>query len=253
VPWKKRTFAAPWTKPFIAAELPFEWLAYFLSNWTFLEVLEYLGRFSVLVAVVLFFSESGDRMKQKHYQAWQVVNTAQGKGGSGGRIEALQELNADGVDLVGVDASGAFLSGVVLKNARLGRANLSGSDLRNSNFESSDLSDADLASANFRDASLGQSKLKGVDLDEADLTGANLARASLDGASLANADLTNCDLDNIAWQKIENVRGANLYGIRNAPPGFLTWALRNGAVQTVPADQKPALQDFKGANAEHKK
>jgi hypothetical protein len=28
-------------------------------------------------------SEAGDRKKQKHYQAWQVINTAQGKGGSG--------------------------------------------------------------------------------------------------------------------------------------------------------------------------
>ncbi len=39
------------------------------------------------MAVIFYFSESGDRLKQKHYQAWQVINTAQGKGGSGGRIE----------------------------------------------------------------------------------------------------------------------------------------------------------------------
>jgi hypothetical protein len=83
-------------------------LAYLLSNWKFLEVLEYIGSLSVLVAVLFYFSGSGDRTKQKHYQAWQVINTAQGKGGSGGRVAALQELNADGVPLVGVDLSGAF-------------------------------------------------------------------------------------------------------------------------------------------------
>ena len=82
-----------------------------LSRWSFLEVLEYLGSFSILIAVIFYFSESGDRLKQKHYQAWQVINTAQGKGGSGGRIEALQELDEDGVPLVGVDVSGAFLQG----------------------------------------------------------------------------------------------------------------------------------------------
>src|SRR5579871_6672572 len=55
-----------------------------------LDVLEHLGTFSVLIAVIFYFADSGNRRKQKHYQAWQVINTAQGKGGSGGRIEALQ-------------------------------------------------------------------------------------------------------------------------------------------------------------------
>lgn len=62
-----------------AFEWFWEWVAYILSNWSFLEVLEYLGSFSILIAVVFYFSESGDRLKQKHYQAWQVINTARGK------------------------------------------------------------------------------------------------------------------------------------------------------------------------------
>src|ERR1700675_559313 len=111
-----------WIVPFVAFEWMWEWIAYALSNWTFLEVLDYLETFSVLIAVIFYFSESGDRVKQRHYQAWQVVNTSQGKGGSGGRIDALQELNADRVPLVGVDVSGAFLQGVRLEKARLVRA-----------------------------------------------------------------------------------------------------------------------------------
>jgi hypothetical protein len=95
--------------PFWGIEWALDWAAFVLSRWTFLDVLEYLEGFSVLIAVIFYFSESGDRLKQKQYQAWQVINTAQGKGGSGGRIEALQELNRDGVPLVGVDVSGAFL------------------------------------------------------------------------------------------------------------------------------------------------
>jgi hypothetical protein len=98
--------------PFLAFEWPWEWVAFLLSDWRFLEVLEYLGSFSVLAAVIFYFSESGNRIKQRHYQAWQVINTAQGKRGSGGRIEALQELNADKVPLVGVDVSSAFLQGL---------------------------------------------------------------------------------------------------------------------------------------------
>ncbi|WP_035352191.1 hypothetical protein [Edaphobacter aggregans] len=84
-----------WAIPFLTLEWLWEWVAFFLSNWRFVEVLERLGSFSVLAAVIFYFSESGNRVKQRHYQAWQVINTAQGKGGSGGRIEALQELNAD--------------------------------------------------------------------------------------------------------------------------------------------------------------
>src|SRR2546425_6431596 len=88
--------------PFHAVEWFWQWSAHYLGRWAFLEVLEYLGTLSVLVAVVSYFAASGTRQKQKHYQAWQVVNTAQGKGGSGGRIEALQDLNRDGVHLVGL-------------------------------------------------------------------------------------------------------------------------------------------------------
>src|SRR5262249_55792413 len=93
LPWsiRRQSIKHAWSVPFWAFEWCWEWLAYILGNWSLLEVLEYLGSFGVLVAVVFYFSESGDRLKQKHYQAWQVINTAQGKGGSGGRIDALQE------------------------------------------------------------------------------------------------------------------------------------------------------------------
>jgi hypothetical protein len=46
-----------------------------------------------------------------------VIDTAQRKGRSEERIEALQELTADGVPLVGVDVSEAFLEGVQLPGA----------------------------------------------------------------------------------------------------------------------------------------
>src|ERR1017187_10264579 len=121
-----------WTTPFWALEWVLDWIAFVLSRWTFLDVLEYLEGFSVLIAGIFYFSESGDRLKQKHYQAWQVINTAQGKGGSGGRIEALQELNHDRIPLVGVDVSGAFLQNLRLEHARLLRANFSTADLRDS-------------------------------------------------------------------------------------------------------------------------
>src|SRR4029077_6623927 len=129
-PWasRRKRVEHSWMLPFVKLERGWEWLPFFLGHWKFLEVLEYMSSLSILFAVLSYFSESGDRLKQKHYQAWQVINTAQGKGGSGGRIEALQELDADGVPLVGVDVSGAFLQGVRLPNAGLTRANLNAVD-----------------------------------------------------------------------------------------------------------------------------
>src|SRR5277367_5655954 len=163
-----------WTVPFLALEWGWEWIAYFLSNWAFLEALEYLSSFGVLVAVIFYFAESGERARQRHLQMWQVMNTAQGKGGSGGRIEALQELNHDHVQLVGVDVSGAFLRGVDLPKAELLRANFSAADARDGDFSGADFSFAEMRSANFRSARFSGTNLRDADCTEVDFTGANL-------------------------------------------------------------------------------
>src|SRR6516164_2568044 len=161
-PWSRHRERAKhrWLVPFIAIEWVWAWLAYWLSGWAFLEVLEYFGTLSVLLAVVSYFSESKDRIKQKHYQAWQVINSAQGKGGSGGRIDALEELHADGVPLVGVDVSDAFLQDIDLSRADLLRANFRAADVRGGTFVGSHLEYADLTSANFRHADLQKAALQ---------------------------------------------------------------------------------------------
>jgi uncharacterized protein YjbI with pentapeptide repeats len=215
----------------MAFEWVWEWVAFGLSNWRFLEVLEYLGSFSVLVGVIFYFSESGDRIKQRHYQAWQVINTAQGKGGSGGRIEALQELNEDKIPLVGVDVSSAFLQGLKLERASLIRADFSAADLRGSDLEGADFTDADLHSANFRGSNLKGASFAEANMNDVDLWGSNLAEANLEHTDLGGADLRMADLRNIRWQELKSIKAANIGGVKNAPEGFVAWALRNGAVQ----------------------
>ncbi len=237
-PWKTRKQrASAWLTPFVALEWFFEWTAFALSNWSFLEVLEYLGTFSVLIAVIFYFSESGDRIKQRHYQAWQVINTAQGKGGSGGRIEALQELNADKVPLVGVDVSSAFLQGLRLPNADLLRSNFSSADLRNSNLAGVNFTLANLNSANLRGAVVDGANCAQADLRNADLNAGSLTGVDLTGAALDSADLRSADLNNIQWQRIKSIAMANIAGVRNAPAGFIDWALKNGAVDQPDAPQ----------------
>jgi hypothetical protein len=222
-----------WTLPFHALECAFDWTAYGLSRWAFLEVLEYMGIFSVLVAVIYYFAESGDRRKQKHYQAWQVINTAQGKGGSGGRIEALQELNDDHQPLVGLEAPGAFLQGVRLDGANLLRCNLEATDLRDIHMAAAELEWADLESANFRHGDLHLAHLRNANLKDVDMVGANLSGADLSGAILENTDMRNVDIAGVIWRDIKSIEGANIYGVRHPPDGFITWALQNGA-RSVP-------------------
>jgi uncharacterized protein YjbI with pentapeptide repeats len=219
--------------PFLACEWISQWAAYMLSNWSFLEVLEYLGSFSVLIAVLFYFSESGNRVKQRHYQAWQVINTAQGNGGSGGRIEALQELNADKVPLVGVDVSSAFLQGLKLEHADLLRSDFSAADLRRSDLKDANFTSANLRSTNLRNSDLENVSFEGANLNDADLSGGNLSNTKFNDANLAGADLSSADLRNIEWKNLKDVTGANIYQVKNAPNGFIEWALQHGAVQTA--------------------
>lgn len=236
-PWsvRKQAIRHAWLIPLAAFEWFWEYVAFVLSNWSFLEVLEYLGSFGVLIAVVFYFAESADRLKQKHYQAWQVINTAQGKGGSGGRLEALQELNTDGVALVGVDVSGAFLQGIHLEHAGLVRSNFNAADLRDCDFASANLSDASLRGANFRNCTLRSVNLAGADMTEADLFGTDLAGADLSAATLTSADLRNANLAGVKWSNTA-FKSANIFGVRNAPKGFVAEALKRGAIQ-VESDQ----------------
>jgi uncharacterized protein YjbI with pentapeptide repeats len=134
-----------------------------------------------------------------------VINTPQGKGGNGGRIEALSQLNDDHVSLVGVDVSDAFLQGVRLDNANLRRAVFSSADMRDAQLRGASLVQADLVSTNLENADLGGADLAGANLTESDLSGADLA-------GIRN------------WQNIHNIFHASLDGVRNAPDGFLDWA-----------------------------
>lgn len=207
--------------------------AYFLGKWPVVELLEYVGSFSILFAAIIYFLGAPDRLKQKHYQAWQVINTAAGKGGNGGRIDALQELNKDRVSLIGIEADGAYLQGLKLEGAQVRRASFEGTDLRGADFQRASLQDADLHFANFRGANLRDCLLTGSRLDDADLEGADLTGANLSGAVLDRADLREANLANLKnWQAIKSITNANILSARNAPAGFVEWARTKGAVET---------------------
>jgi len=76
-----------------------------------------------------------------------------------------------------------------------------------------------------------QTLFRGARLDEADLSGADLSGSDFSDSSLVNVDLRNADLSGIGWKEIRNIRGANIFGVKNAPAGFVQWAKQKGAVE----------------------
>jgi Pentapeptide repeats (8 copies) len=219
-----------WARPFFTLEWFWEWAVWALNNWKFVEVLERLGSFSVLVAVVFYFTETDKRTRAGHYQAWQVINTAQGKGGSGGRIEALQQLNKDHVPLTGVDASGAFLQRLDLDDAHLMRCNFSGADMRESRFERAEMQNSDLTSTNFRGANLSGANLRGSTLRDADFSDAILVNTDLTGVDLSRADLRHADLRGVRCSFLAAANLANVYGVQHASADLLQRLTAGGAV-----------------------
>jgi len=213
-----------------------------------LDICGHIGRFGVLVSIIVGMcvyvmeaderrmkaeneqQQAVDQRKAKHYQAWQVVIAAQGQRSSGGRIDALEDLNRDGISLTGVDISKAYLPGLSLEKAELYGANLT---------------EAELVSANLTEANL----------EFANLAGANLVSANLDGANLAEAELCWTKFANIeGWQHIKSIKYANIYGATNAPDGFIEWAIEHGAVsiqdeeewEKLIREKKPEAGNSKG-------
>ena len=238
-PWNQFKARASHTVlvPFYWLTWAADWAAFLLAKWPMVELLEYLGSFSILFAVIFYFAGASDRLKQKHYQAWQVINTAQGKGGNGGRIDALQELNDDHIALIGVDVAAAYLEGVRLEKAQARRATFSSADLREARFKSAMLQDASFNWANLRRADLRNADLTDAQFNDSDLVGATLAGADLAQSSFDRADLRRADLAAIRnWQAIKSIRMANIYQVRNAPEGFTAWATKMGAIETNSPD-----------------
>lgn len=147
---------------------------------------------TVVIALGRYFTEGPQRQKQAHYQAWMVVNSALGQNSSGGRIQALQDLNKDRVSLQGLKAPEANLEGIKLQKAQLGGANLEKAWINKANLSGSNLNGAWLKDTNLSETDLSRASLIG-----ANLSGANLTKASLDGSDLKYSDLKGTNFNGV--------------------------------------------------------
>jgi uncharacterized protein YjbI with pentapeptide repeats len=208
------------------------WGDFFIQS---IEKSRILGTFesiSIVTALVIYVRRG---KKQSHYEAWQVIDAAQGLEISYARIRALEDLAKDGVSLKGLSLPKANLEQISLvdinlkeanfKEAKLQEANLKGSTFELTQFQGANLLKANLQETFFLLAQLQQVNLCSANLQYADLQGvnlleANLQRADLQGAylfgNLQGADFQEANLDHAtlegAYLKDANFKSANLKG-----------------------------------------
>ena len=115
-------------------ELFWEWLNAIVSEWDFFKILDYLAKLSALslfFGTIAFILEVPDRVEQRRveseqkdlqsirnqYEAWQIINNPalQEKASNGGRKEALENLNLQGIDLSGIEMQNAILNEIFSK------------------------------------------------------------------------------------------------------------------------------------------
>jgi len=69
-------------------------------------------------------------------------------------------------------------------------------------------------------------------MNDANLSGANIADANVYGADRRGANLHGL----MGWRSVENWRVSNLHGVRNAPGGFVEWALTEAGAVSLEDD-----------------
>ena len=126
-------------------------------------------------------------------------------------------------------------------------------NLLRSNFSAADLRNSDLSGSNFALANLNSANLRDTVLDHANFTQADLTQRRPEQkqsrrtpTSKAPYSMTRTCVAQIfrtssGGSISRALKGANIAGVRNAPKGFVEWALKNGAVDPPNADELSSL------------
>lgn len=178
-----------------------------LLTWT-----EFFALVAAIFLVIVWLSECDDRSRERRYRAWELINSAAGLPGDGGRSDALENLARDGRSLAGAVLEEAHLPEISLRSADLSEARMKKAQLYGANLEDAVLTGADLRDANlsmsmscpdtanrwpeqkFPWGACAEPTKRRTSLRDADLSGANLQGTDLSGADLKCAKLQFADL-----------------------------------------------------------
>lgn len=247
---------------FLKLELFWELVNEVISEWDFFKILDYLAKLSsisLIFGTIAFILEIPERAEQRQveleqkdienirnqYDAWQILTDPDLKdqASNGGRKQALENLNNQGIDLSGIIMNKVILNEVFLKNARLRQAEFNEAILGFANLEASVLFEAHLKSANLHSANLSFADIEQSDLESATLLYANLRNIEFDNVNLKKVKFDHANLRDSKWvdSKIAGAtfNGANLINsdlveigdIPNHPPDQFKTIIYNEKTQ----------------------
>jgi len=199
-----------------------QWAVYAMSHVSLLELLEYCGSFSILIAVIFYFMDGPERTKNKALPGMAGDQHRAREGGSGGRNDALHQLTKTMCRSSGVDVSDAFLQKVDLKNADLRRSDFHGADLKAPRWWARVWNRLNSAHRTCRSQSL-ESEPDQCTAADADLTDADFSGALLHGSPRSRRSARRESRRHTRVDAMTSVKLANIHGVRNAPDGFVAW------------------------------
>jgi uncharacterized protein YjbI with pentapeptide repeats len=214
------------------------------NNQALLGLLGLVGNVGIIVAVVTYIGSEKQRRNAEVLNAWQTITSAYGQSGSGGRIQALEFLNASpganwrrkfpwvcaphslcvwpaeslaGINLAVESTKITPSTEATLptdnnkREERLSGVYLAGIQLPEAYLSSANFEGANLGGANLIDALLMNANFEGADLTVANLKGASLREANFKGAFLREADFEDAALIETNFEGAD-LRKANLEG-----------------------------------------
>ncbi|WP_161634908.1 pentapeptide repeat-containing protein [Leptolyngbya sp. Heron Island J] len=244
-----RTILFLCNRPFIKLEKHvLEPILTWANNLALLDLLGLVGNVGLIIAVGMYIGSEKQRRDTEVFTAWQTLTNAHGQPGNGGRIHALEFLNASprnkaydypganwrrrasclwictwrpeslaGINLSieSVDDTSPEPTSILPEDEQLNdlpsQVYLVGIQLPNARLPYSNLSGVDLRSSNLSGTVLLKANLADADLRSANLSNSLLFRVNLTDASLFGANLADADLRNANLVDAD-LGGANLVG-----------------------------------------
>jgi hypothetical protein len=186
------------------------------------------GGIGIIVSAFTFISQAPERRQSAINQAWGTIISREQNETSGGRIEALEYLNENKINLSGLKATNAFLSEIKLPLANIQESDFNGSRLFKADFRganlfratfgkvsenrSADLFEADLSCYN---SGWFHSEPKCTNLKDANFVGADLRNANFSGANLQGTIFTNSDIEGANFNEVTSLTIEQLLCAKN--------------------------------------
>lgn len=241
-----------------------------INDWHVTRILQAFSSLTIFLFVLAqiwqFFvwnDESIARTEEREARALQVIGTK--LPGESGKRWALEFLNKQGKDLIGVNVSKRFNEGkvvlnkIILRNAHLVDSDFSGAISDNSDFSYSDLESSDFSNtelnrslfintnmrhANFSDSNMVMSILINANLNNTDFSAANLSDSKLRGAVITNTNFKSTNLSGVDFSgaavldilvdENTNIENADLSKIK-----FPSFVYKSYEMQSDPTEPTP--------------